>query len=84
LTKLREQWSAAGYIERPGIVRKGLDIVDELGGPGATGIPLRIAARDFLEGQGSVDLLTRRAAEHVAACSTDQILGKGRRAGIDR
>jgi hypothetical protein len=45
LTKLREQWSAAGYIERPGIVRKGLGRVDELGGPGTTGIPLRIAAR---------------------------------------
>jgi hypothetical protein len=84
LTKLREQWSAAGYIERPGIVRKGLGMVDELGGPGATGIPLRIAARDFLEGQGSVDLLTRRVDEHAAALAPGQILGEGRRAGIDR
>jgi hypothetical protein len=84
LTKLREQWSAAGYIERPGIVRKGLDIVDELGGPGRTGIPLRSAARDFLEGQGSVDLLTRRVAEHVAALSPGQILGSGRSDSIDR
>jgi len=84
LTKLREQWSAAGYIERPGIVRKGLGIVDELGGPGRTGIPLRSAARDFLEGQGSVDLLTRRAAEHVAALPVDRVLGKGRSSGLER
>jgi hypothetical protein len=84
LTKLREQWFAAGYIERPGIVRKGLDIVDELGGPGTTGIPLRSAARDFLEGQGSVDILIRRATEHVAARAPGQILGEGRSATIDR
>jgi hypothetical protein len=84
LTKLREQWSAAGYIERPGIVRKGLGIVDEIGGPGRTGIPLRSAARDFLEGQGSVALLTRRVTEHVAARAQGQILGEGRRAGMDR
>ena len=84
LTKLREQWSAAGYIERPGIVRKGLGIVDDLGGPGRTGIPLRSAARDFLEGQGSVDLLRRRATEHIATRAPGQILGKDRGAGIDR
>jgi hypothetical protein len=59
-------------------------MVDELGGPGTTGIPLRIAARDFLEGQGSLDLLTRRAAEHVAALPVDRVLGKSRSSGLER
>jgi len=33
---------------------------------------------------GSVDLLTRRVAEHVAALPVYRVLGKGRNTGLER
>jgi hypothetical protein len=83
LRELRNQWAVAGNAERDDIVRRGLALVDELGGPGSTRIPLRIAAQDFIEGKGSLDLLNKRAAEQVAALPVGRIFGKNR-GGIER
>jgi hypothetical protein len=84
LTALRNEWPKASRTDQEKILGKALGIVNDTGGSGTTKIPLRVVARDFVEGKGSVDLLTRLATEHVAARASGQILVKGRSAGIDR
>lgn len=84
LTALRNEWPKASRTDQERILRRALGIVNDTGGSGTTKIPLRVAARDFVEGKSSVDALTRLATEHVAARAPGQILVKGRSTGIDR
>ena len=84
LTALHNEWLKASRVDQERILRKTLEIVNDTGGSGTTRIPLRVAARDFVEGKATLDLLVKRATEHVAAREPGQILGKIRGAGIDR
>ena len=84
LTALRNEWPKANRTDQEKILRKALEIVNDTGGSGTTKIPLRVAARDFVEGKTTLDLLMKRATEHIAARAPGQILVNGRSAGIDR
>jgi fido (protein-threonine AMPylation protein) len=84
LTALRNAWPNASRADQEKILRKALGIVNNTGGSGTTKIPLRVVARDFVEGKAKLDLLMNRATEHVAAWAPGQILGKDRSAGVDR
>ena len=84
LTALRNEWPKARRTDREKILRKALGIVNDTGGSGTTKIPLRVAARDFVEGKAPIDFLMKQATEHIAARSLGQINVKGRSAGIDR
>src|ERR1017187_811598 len=84
LTALRNEWPKASRTDQEKIIRKALVIVNDTGGSGTTKIPLRVVARDFVEGEAPLDLLMMRATEHIAARAPGQFLVKGRSAGIDR
>jgi len=84
LAGLRNEWPKASRTDQEKILRKALEVVNDTGGSGTTQIPLRVAAKDFVAGKTTRDLLVRRATEHVAARATGHILVKGRSAGIDR
>ena len=84
LTALHNEWLKASCVDQEKITQKALGIVNDTGGSGMTKITLRVAARDFVEGKTSLDLLTKRATEHIAARAPGQMLGKIRSAGIDR
>ena len=57
LTALRNEWPKASRTDQEKILRKALGIVNDTGGSGTTKIPLRVAARDFVEGKATLDLL---------------------------
>jgi hypothetical protein len=84
LTALRNEWPKASLTDQEKILGEALGIVNDSGGSGTTKIPLRVAARDFVEGKTTLDLLMKRATEHIAARAPGQILVKARNAGIDR
>jgi hypothetical protein len=84
LTVLRNEWPKASRTDQEMILRKALEIVNDTGGSGTTKIPLRVAARDFVEGKADLRILMKRAAEHFAARIHGQIHGMGHGAGIDR
>jgi cell filamentation protein len=84
LTALRNEWPKASRTDQEKISGKALGIVNDTGGSGMTKIPLRVVARDFVEGKATRDLLLKRATEHVAMRAPGQILLKTRSAGIDR
>jgi len=84
LTALRNEWPKANRTDQEKILRKALEIVNDTGGSGTTKIPLRVAARDFVEGKATRDLLMKRATEHIAGWEPGQILEKGRSTGRGR
>jgi fido (protein-threonine AMPylation protein) len=84
LTALRNELAKASRTDHEKILGKALDIVNDTGGSGTTKIPLRVVARDFVEGKATRDLLLKRATEHFAMRAPSQILLKSRSAGIDR
>jgi fido (protein-threonine AMPylation protein) len=84
LTALREEWTKANRTDQEKILGKALGIVNDTGGSGTTKIPLRVAAKDFVEGNLAFDLLIKRTTEHVANRTPGQLIAKGRGAGIDR
>jgi len=84
LTVLRKEWPKAGRADQEKILGKVLGIVNDTGGSGMTKIPLRVVARDFVEGKATLDLLVKRATEHVAMRAPGQLLTKGRGDGLDR
>ena len=84
LTALRNEWPKASRTDQEKILGKALGIVNDTGGSGTTKIPLRVAAKDFVEGKAALNLLMKRATEHVAARSPGQILGMGHGIGVDR
>ena len=84
LTGLRNAWPKASRADQEKILGQALGIVNDTGGSGTTKIPLRVVAKDFVEGKATLDLLKRLATEHVAARVPGPFLGKGHSAGIDR
>jgi len=84
LTALREEWTKANRIDQEKILGEALEIVNDTGGSGTTKIPLRVAAKDFVEGKATLNLLIKRTTEHVANRTPGQLIAKGRGAGIDR
>ena len=85
LQPLRELFAKAAPAARQNMLTGGLAFLDEIGGPGATGLPLRAAAKDFVEGQGSVEILEKRASEHFGALLKAHVLAKNRgHSGLER
>jgi serine/threonine-protein kinase HipA len=85
LRAAREFYKDAKPALRQDTVTKGIKFIDELGGSGSTRIPLRVAAKDFVEGSGSLEVLEKRAAEHFGALLKAHVLGKNRsRGGLER
>jgi fido (protein-threonine AMPylation protein) len=84
LTALRNEWPKAARTDQEKILEKALGIVNDTGGSGTTKIPLRVAAKDFVEGEATLDLLKKRATEHVAARTPGHVIEKGRGTGLSR
>jgi hypothetical protein len=84
LTALRSDWSKASHTDQEKILAKVLGIVNDTGGSGTTNLPLRVVARDFVEGKAILDLLVNRANEHIVARTHGHIIEKGRSTGLDR
>src|ERR1017187_6432691 len=78
LTALRNEWPKASRTDQERILGQALGIVNDTGGSGTTKIPLRVAARDFVEGKATLDLLVNRANEHIVAQTHGHIIEKGR------
>jgi hypothetical protein len=84
LTALRNEWPRASRTDQEKILGKVLGMVNDTSGSGTTKIPLRVAAKDFIERKASLDLLMKRVTEHVTARIPGQVLAKARNAAIDR
>jgi fido (protein-threonine AMPylation protein) len=78
LTALRNEWLTASRVDREKIIQKALGIVNDTGGSGTTKIPLRVAARDFVEGKATRDLLVKHAVDHIAERLSGHVLAKRR------
>jgi hypothetical protein len=68
LKPLRELFGNAAPAVRKDVVTKGLKLFDDLGGPGTTRIPLRVVAKDFVEGEGSLDVLQNGQRSILERC----------------
>ena len=84
LTALRYECLKASRADREEIILKALGIVNDTGGSGTTKIPLRVAARDFVEGKATRDLLVKHAVDHVAGRLSGHIKAKQRDNGLCR
>jgi hypothetical protein len=67
LTPARDFYATTGAVLRREMVTKGLRFLDKLGSPGTTRIALRVAAKEYVEGVGTLDALEKRATEHFGA-----------------
>jgi hypothetical protein len=84
LQAIRSRWLLASNGKRADIAGEGTALVDAIGGPGVTAIPLRAAAKEYIEADGSLGRLFTRADEHAAACRGIATLGKGKQCGLER
>jgi hypothetical protein len=84
LIELRCRWGAATLNERPKIVKKTLALVDDSGGAAVTRLPLRVAAREFVQGEDALGVLTERAQVHAATQSLTRGLVSARGRGIEQ
>jgi fido (protein-threonine AMPylation protein) len=84
LTALRNEWPKANRTDQEKILRTALGIVNDTGGSGTTRIPLRVIAKDYVEGKATRDLLVKHAVDHVAGRLSGHILAKGRDNGLCR
>ena len=84
LIALRNEWAKASRTDQEKILGMALGIVNDTGGSGTTKIPLRVAARDFVEWKATRDLLVKHAMDHVAGRLSGHIIAKGRDNGLCR
>jgi hypothetical protein len=82
LKALRDRWGPADPKERAALLRETGEIVDQLWGSGVTRLPLRVAARDYVRGEGKLEGLAERANAHLAALA--QVPARPRSRGIER
>ena len=72
--RLKERWAQASAKDRAGLLKESDAAVRELGGPDLTGVPLRVAAKQFVQGLSSrEDLLQRTAVHHVATAKRNEL-----------
>jgi hypothetical protein len=84
LQAIRARWLLASNGKRADIALEGTALVDAIGGPGVTAIPLRAEAKEYIEADGPLGRLFMRADEHAAACRGIVTLGKGKQCGLGR
>ena len=88
LEEWRDRWQTIPAAGRVTVLREAETTLRALAGPDLTGVPLRVAARGFIQGQTARELLGRRLAEHLQAIVRwREILpnrGSERKAGLYR
>lgn len=85
LEALRERWPKATSTAKQALVQSAGTIVDELGGSGVTKVPLRVAAKDFVQGKkGAKEDLVRRAAAHAQTLTKFAAHHRGRGQDVGR
>jgi hypothetical protein len=84
LKPARDFYASTNPAARREILAKGLAFIEELGGSGTTKIPLRVAAKEFVQGAGDLEGVQARAAAHFAALDKSLSFGRGRaRGGVE-
>jgi hypothetical protein len=65
LTRWRTMWAGTAAAARSAIDQTLVAAIAKTGGSDVTGVPLRVAARDYVQGKGGKDTLTRRLDAHL-------------------
>lgn len=67
LRSFRQKLERAKTGDRPALQQEAERVADSIPGPGLTGVPLRVTAKNYLQGKEPLEKLTQRALDHAYA-----------------